>query len=124
MFIKKGKFWFFIEMKLVDLTNNLKNVLQFSNYYRDYENTWEWCESEDKEADDYINIAREHNWKHGIYSCPVIFYIERKENEYSEDEIDAIGTKIAASLGVEVYYGNITYQNNSNYKYEQLKVYR
>jgi hypothetical protein len=118
MYYNKYNLWFFIKKELSDITAILQQSLDLPEYYRDYENTWEWCESNNRSKGIYFDIAREHNWKHGIYTCPVILSVRKDGDEYSQCEIVNVAKVIAKELNVVVYYGEVTYLENSNYKYD------
>lgn len=119
----KEKFWFFIEQELSEVVNTMKDIFHISGLYRDYEDTWEWLESEDKDAEVYVNISREHNWKNGIYTCPVILVLRRKEEHFSLIEINELGIIIANMLGTVVFYGDISYLGNSKYEFKNKRVF-
>ncbi|UNK16979.1 hypothetical protein MNQ98_21150 [Paenibacillus sp. N3/727] len=112
------KFWFFIEKEMKDIIKELDTILTLNESHRDYEDTWEWYEygATDQESKDiYINISREHNWRHGMYDCPVILIFRN-----SGLEVDEIGHSIAEQLGVKVNYGEVMYGGDSDYKYKVI----
>ncbi|WNR46878.1 hypothetical protein [Paenibacillus roseipurpureus] len=113
--MNQNKFWFFIERELPEITEDLKHSLNLPDYYSDYEDTWEWCESVARDqngTDCYFDIAREHNWKHGKYECPVIFILKNFPSN-----IEELGNRIMQKLKVSVYYGHVTYEDFSKYTY-------
>ncbi len=113
------KFWFFIEKELYEITIMLKDSLNLPQFYRDYENEWEWCESEEKNEGIYFDITREHNWEHGIYNCPVILVIKKDGKVISsQDEIENIAINIVNCLKVDVFYGIVTFLEDSKYSYD------
>lgn len=113
----KQQFWFFIEKELTEIVHDLNEILQLNDSDRDYEDTWEWFETDTRDldqADQYVNIAREHNWKQGVYECPVLLLIRN-----SNLKINEIGLYILNRLGVAVYYGDVVY-NRGKYNYNKI----
>ncbi|MDQ0112449.1 hypothetical protein [Paenibacillus harenae] len=110
-------FWFFIEREMTDFIKDLNFLSCLDESHRDYEDTWEWYEfgSIDQISNDiYINISRKHNWKQGIYKCPV-----RLKYENSGMEINEIGLSISNQLGLKVYYGQVIYEGGNDYSYKE-----
>ncbi|HEX9062522.1 MAG TPA: hypothetical protein VF941_20300 [Clostridia bacterium] len=121
----RDTFWFFIQKEIYDITEMLKEPLNLPPFYRDYENTWEWCEPKEENAELYFNIAREHDWEHGIYSCPVIFEVKKEGNiTLSEDDVEDFAIKIVNCLKVDVFYGNVIYVDDSIYKYVKKRIFK
>lgn len=115
----ENKYWFFIERELTEISLKLQKDLNLPEFYRDYEDTWEWCESNGRdhfETNIYFNISREHNWKQGKYECPVLVILRdiNKKN-------DELGQMISNSLGVTTFYGQVEYNRFSVYNYNVLR---
>ena len=115
--MQKSKYWFFIEKELTDIVHELHQLLELKASDRDYEDTWEWFETDTKELNaekKYVNIAREHNWEQGVYECPVMLLIKNSNIETRET-----GLYISNRLGVKVFYGKVVY-DHGGYSYNKL----
>lgn len=113
--MQQNKFWFFCERELHDIARELQMALNLPRYERDYEDTWEWCESDSEEQDEtgpYFNISREHNWEQGLYECPIILIIQNMNLPIGE-----IGSIISREFRVQVYYGQVSYERDGSYTY-------
>lgn len=115
-----NKFWFFAERELGEIMNDLKEALQLPKVIRDNEDSWEWFESETPDGDLYFNMAREHNWEHGRYECPIILDIRNDRSFILEN----IGECIATTLNIDVYYGLVYHFNGEEYKYKPKKIFK
>ncbi|UHA72702.1 hypothetical protein [Paenibacillus sp. 481] len=107
--------WFFIKKELSDIAEDIKDVLHYSVYERDYENTWEWIDFRNAGSNDIqLNISREHNWKHGLYDCPVVVRFTNDSRAASLEEIEAIGYAIFKRFDIKVYVGQVHYVNSED----------
>ncbi|WP_146259609.1 hypothetical protein [Paenibacillus dendritiformis] len=76
--MQQNKFWFFCERELHDIARELQMALNLPRYERDYEDTWEWCESDSEEQDEtgpYFDHtkyepAHRRDWQHHFQRVP------------------------------------------------------
>jgi hypothetical protein len=103
------KFWIYIEKELIDLLPHFEKIFEVDNLYRDYENVYEWLESENRELKYYLNISRPHNWDKGEYDKPIIIIIE--DNKQNPIDANKIADRIKGELNCDVFSGEIYYDS-------------
>lgn len=106
------KLWIYIERELSDLRTDFEVIFEVDNLYRDYENVWEWIESNDRKSNVYLNISRPHDWEKGEYRKPIMIKVE-SNNETELNEVE-IALKIKKQLNCDVYAGEIHADRNNN----------
>ncbi len=111
---KKMKFWIYLEAELSDLQSQFEKIFEVNNLYRDYENVWEWIESENRNAPIYLNVSRSHDWSKGDYDQPIMIRVEStQDNPLDEKEI---AMKLKNEFNCTVFAGD--YMISSNDKVE------
>lgn len=98
------EFGFLIEQELEDVGAKVMGVFGVTDFYRDYEDTWEWVEGE--KADGLkVNVSRPHNWKSGEYARPVVVNVNGEAQVLGALRMEECAAKLAKELGVEVWTG-------------------
>lgn len=119
----KKKFWFFIDKNIEEITKEIHEILCLAEYYHDFEDTWEWCEScVREEHHDYFDIYREHINGYGRYGRPVIFKFSRLKNARDE-KIEKVSIQLSRKLGVRVYWGLVEWQRLKKNDYDAIYDY-
>ena len=115
------KFWIYIERELTDLLPQFEKIFEVDNLYHDYENVYEWLESENRNLKYYLNISRPHDWNKGLYDKPMIIIVENNGND--QIDADSIAKRIKKELECDVFSGEIYFDSKdeplikSSYKY-------
>ncbi|WP_458788361.1 hypothetical protein, partial [Vallitalea sediminicola] len=107
---KEVYLWLYLEKELVEITEEIKTVLNLKPFYSDYENVWEWCEAEERDGL-YYNFSRTYNWETetGNYDYPVTMRFERENGIFHQHEIDEMASTISKFFNIKVHYGDVIY---------------
>ena len=94
-------------------------VFGVSDFYRDYEDTWEWVESCSGEQMD-VNISRPHNCKTGDYDVPVVVKVSGPADRLTDELCSRYAQQIADTLRTEVWIGRpiFTHKDDRRYDFE------
>ena len=103
------KFWIYLERELSDLQSEFEEIFGVNNLYRDYENVWEWLESEDDTAKFNLNISRSHNWKTGDYDKPILILVHSESEPVLNES--QIAMRIKDRFNCDVFAGEITFES-------------
>ena len=101
-----------MKKELSDLQTDFEKIFRVDSLYRDYENVWEWIESNDHKSNFYLNISRPHDWEKGEYDKPIMIIVE-SNSETKLNELE-IAFKIKKQLNCRVYAGEIHADRNNN----------
>lgn len=116
--VKGGEtFGFRLARELDDCGKDIMAVFGVSDFYRDYENTWEWVEG-DGLGGLHVNISRPHNWKTGDYEIPVVVRVSGPINKLTRDFLSQSAQRLADCLQTEVWIGNVLTDDKSRRHYE------
>lgn len=113
------KLWFFTVMELSKVAEVLEDQLELKEFVRDYEDTWEWCESMGNDNGLYIDISRKHNWKTGVYDYPVGVHVTKNNIDLSDDELNYLAIKISDVLDTIVYKGSVEYISGDEFVFHE-----
>ena len=103
------KFWIYLERELSDLQSEFEEIFGVNNLYRDYENVWEWLESEDDTAKFNLKISRSHNWKTGDYDKPILILVHSESEPVLNES--QIAMRIKDRFNCDVFAGEITFES-------------
>lgn len=98
---------FRLARELEDCGRDIMTVFGVSDFYRDYEDTWEWVQGESAERL-HVNISRPHNWKTGDYEVPVIVRVRGPASRLTDELFSAYASRLASALRTEVWFGTVT----------------
>jgi hypothetical protein len=104
------KCWIYLEKELSELQEGFESIFEVNNLYRDYENVWEWIESEHRNAPFYLNISRSHDWSKGDYDQPIMILVESTEGKHLDEK--EIALKIKNQFNCAVFVGEYTINTN------------
>lgn len=105
------KFWVYSTIELIELKTQFEEVFKGHNLYHDYENFWEWIESENRNSSFYLNISRaHHDWQKSRFNEPIIIMIEPNNGQKLNEEEIALMMK--DKLECEVFAGEISIGKN------------
>ena len=92
--------------ELEDCGNDIMSVFGISDFYRDYEDTWEWLEGKGLKGL-HVNISRPHNWQTGEYAAPVVVHVSGPMTKLTDEFLSHSGQALADRLQTEVWIGNV-----------------
>jgi hypothetical protein len=115
----KGKraLGFRLARELDDCSKDVMAVLGVANFYRDYEDTWEWVMS-GKGEQMHVNISRPHNGKTGDYDIPVVVHVSGPAARLTDELLFCYAQQIADRLRTEVWIGRPTFLHKNDRRYE------
>lgn len=113
-------YWTYIEKEMSDLIEIFEQMFPDLKFYRDYEDTWEWIQTEDRNTKNYLNISRRHNWETGIYDDKLKISIELITPTKSEN-IDRFGMELKNRLQTKIYFGEVIAVKQNTYEYRIIK---
>lgn len=108
---------FRLARELDDCSKDIMAVFAVADFYRDYENVWEWVESCKGEHMD-VNISRPHNWKTGNYDIPVIVRVSGPAKRLTDELFFGCAQQIANRLRTEIWVGRPIFQPKDDSRYE------
>jgi hypothetical protein len=110
---------FRLARELDDCGKDIMAVFGVADFYRDYENVWEWVESREGQHLD-VNIARPHNGKTGDYDVPVIVKVSGAQKLLTDEILFSRAQQLADKLCTEVWLGRPIFndKNDSRYDFE------
>ena len=118
--LMKFTFWCYLESELLDLLPQFEKIFPISNIQRDYENVWEWLESNGNDFN--LNVSRSHNWKTGDYDDPIKIEIS-SENLKVEDYY---GNLFLQQFKTTIYFGELSHDDlgKNSISARIIKVYK
>lgn len=121
MIDRRLKIWFFKAERLTDLKHTLSFLFD-CDFEQDYENIWEWLDGYSKTYHVNVNISRAHeNWQSSGFKNPTMILLNPDDfNFNSLALIEMIAKELFAGLGVEIYYGHSTINDDDKYEYIEL----
>jgi hypothetical protein len=108
---------FRLARELDDCGKDIMAVFRVADFYRDYEDTWEWVESSKGEPM-HVNISRPHNWKTGDYDVPVVVHVSGPAARLTDELFFGCAQQIADRLRTEVWIGQPVFQHKDDRHYE------
>lgn len=108
---------FRLARELDDCGKDIMAVFGVADFYRDYENEWEWIESSNGEQM-HVNISRPHNWKSGDYNVPVIVRVSGPADRLADELVFGYAQQIANRLRTDVWVGRPIFQPKNDRRYE------
>ena len=108
---------FRLSRELDECGKDIMAVFGVSDFYRDYEDTWEWLEGNGSNGLQ-VNVSRPHNWKSGEYGIPVTVRVSAPIDRLSSEFLSAMGQRLADCLQTEVWIGNVMADSNSRSGYK------
>ena len=116
--VKGGEsFGFRLRRELDDCGKEIMAVFGVPDFYRDYEDTWEWVEGDGQDGL-HVNVSRPHNWKTGEYEIPVVVRVSGPVTKLTREFLSESGQRLANRLQTEVWIGNVVLDNKSPRHYE------
>lgn len=116
------RLWFLIYMELIEVANILESNLGLNSFIRDYEDTWEWCESHNNQDGMSYDISRKYNWNTGVYDYPVGVFVKKTDGQLSEEDIECLGRRISRVLKVPVFMGDVKYTKGNDFEFYTHKI--
>lgn len=113
----RESFGFRLARELDDCGKDIMEVFGGTDFYRDYEDTWEWVEGNGLDGL-HVNISRPHNWKCGEYDIPVVVRVTGPIERLTSDFLSQSGQRLADCLRTEVWIGNVVTNEKSQRHYE------
>lgn len=110
-------FGFRLARELDDCGKGIMAIFGVSDFYRDYEDTWEWVEGDNSDGL-HVNVSRPHNWKSGEYDIPVVVRVSGPIDRLTGDFLSQAGQKLADCLKTEVWIGNALTDDKRRGHYE------
>ena len=92
-------------------------VFGVSDFYRDYEDTWEWVEGDGSDGL-HVNVSRPHSWKSGEYDILVVVRVSGPIDRLTSEFVSQSGQSLANRLQTEVWIGNVVTDDKSRRHYE------
>ena len=108
---------FRLARELDDCGKDIMAVFGVADFYRDYENVWEWVESS-KGEQMHVNISRPHNWKTGDYDVPVMVHVSGPATRLTDELLFGYAQQMADRLRTEVWIGQPVFQDKNDSRYE------
>src|SRR5688500_9890457 len=93
-------FGFCLKRELDDCAQEIMAVFGVSDFFRDYEDTWEWVEGDGPDGLN-INMARPHNWISGAYHVPVVVRVSGPATKLTNAFLIESAQRLANSLKTE-----------------------
>ena len=116
--VKGGEtFGFRLSRELDDCGKDIMAVFGVSDFYRDYEDTWEWVEGDGQDGL-HVNVSRPHNWKAGEYDIPVVVRVSGPIGRLTTEFFSQCAQSLANRLETEVWIGNVVTDDKSRRHYE------
>jgi hypothetical protein len=118
--VKGGEsFGFRLARELEDCGKDIMAAFDVTDFYRDYEDTWEWVEGDSSDGL-HVNVSRPHNWKSGEYDIPVVVRVSGPIDRVTSEFLSQSGQRLADRLQTEVWIGNVVTEDKSQrlYKFE------
>lgn len=109
-------FGFRLARELDDCGKDIMAVFGVLEFYRDYEDTWEWVEGDDLDGL-HVNVSRPHNWKSGEYDIPVVVRISGPIDRLSREFLSQSGQRLADCLRTEVWIGKVLTEGKNSRHY-------
>ena len=109
---------FLLRKELADAGGSIMECFGVTDFYRDYEDTWEWLEG--RRADGLsVNVSRPHKQDTGDYDRPVLIVVKSrwKSEESFVKEIYAAAQHLADRLCIEIWIGETTGPGNNPWTY-------
>jgi hypothetical protein len=116
--VKGGEiFGFRLARELDDCGKDIMAVFGVTDFYRDYEDTWEWVEG-DGQGGLHVNVSRPHNWKTGDYDVPVVVRVSGPLDRLTSEFLSQCGQNLANRLHTEVWIGNVLTDDKNQRHYD------
>jgi len=116
--VKGGEsFGFRLARELDDCGRDIMAVFSVTDFYRDYEDTWEWVEGDGQDGL-HVNVSRPHNWKTGDYDVPVVVRVSGPLDRLTSEFLSESGQNLANRLQTEVWIGNVVTDDKSLRQYD------
>ena len=108
---------FRLARELDDCGGEIMAVFGVTDFYRDYENIWEWVESRKGQPLD-VNISRPHDWKTGNYDVPVIVRLSGRKALLTDKILFEHAQHLADRLHTEIWVGRPIFKDKDDSRYE------
>jgi len=112
----KVNYWIYIEKEILNLSDRFSILFGVTDFFRYYENVWEWIEGYSYKLNAKVNISRIHNFEQGEYEKPLCIQLEF-QGEQDCKIVDEIGKSIAKELKTPVMNGEINHLKGTDYEY-------
>jgi hypothetical protein len=103
--------------ELDDCAKDIMAVFRVSDFYRDYEDTWEWVEGDNSDGL-HVNVSRPHNWKSGEYDVPIVVRVSGPIDRVTSEFVSQCGQSLADRLQAEVWIGRVVTEDKNQRHYE------
>lgn len=106
------RFWFFSLLTLKEVGERLGREFQFSDAKLDCENVYEWFEVT-APNNLRLNVSRKHPDEEPEPDEPFVIMASGYRR------VDELGGRLAACLRTTIYYGEVTYLGDDDFRYNE-----
>lgn len=97
--------WFVKERELEPIVRELEEILGATRWYREHDNTWEWCETYADSKGHFFHFRRKRKPSNGDYDDPVRVTLRKKKGPFTDQEAQELADNIEMWVNSPVHVG-------------------